>query len=71
MTLADLPDGATATVTSVEGDEMACVHLMEAGFTPGQSVRVIAHSPLGCPMAVAVRGAVIALRREEAACIKV
>lgn len=71
MTLADLPDGATATVTNVEGDEMACVHLMEAGFTPGQSVRLIARSPLGCPMAVAVRGAVIALRREEAECIKV
>ena len=56
MTLADLPDGATAPVTSVEWDEMACVHLMEAGFTPGQAVRVIAHAPLGCPMAFAVRG---------------
>lgn len=71
MTLADLPNGARATVQGVEGDEMACVHLMEAGFTPGQSVRLVARSPLGCPIAFAVRGAVIALRREEAQCIRV
>ena len=71
MTLADLPNGARATVLGVEGDEMACVHLMEAGFTPGQSVRLIARSPLGCPIAYAVRGAVIALRREEAQRIRV
>lgn len=71
MTLADLPLGGRAIVQSVEGDELACVHLMEAGFTPGQAVRLVARSPLGCPIAVAVRGAVIALRREEAACILV
>ena len=71
MTLADLATGARATVTGVEGDELACVHLMEAGFTPGQSVRLVARSPLGCPLAFAVRGAVIALRLEEAACIRV
>lgn len=71
MTLADLPTGTRATVTAIEGDELACVHLMEAGFTPGQSVRLVARSPLGCPLAIAVRGAIIALRREEAACIQV
>jgi ferrous iron transport protein A len=69
MTLAELADGAHGTIQAVEGEEAICVQLMEAGFTPGQRVRVVARSPLGDPMAVALRGAVLALRREEARCI--
>jgi ferrous iron transport protein A len=44
---------------------------MELGFTPGQEVKLIARSPFKDPMAVSVRGTVIALRAEEAECIKI
>jgi ferrous iron transport protein A len=71
MTLADLPDHQPATITAIDGDPATCIQLMEAGFTPGQSVRVVARSPLGDPLAIALRGAILALRKEEARCILV
>ena len=71
MTLADLPDDSPATISSIEGDPATCIQLMEAGFTPGQPVRIVARSPLGDPLAIALRGAVLALRKEEAKCIRI
>lgn len=44
---------------------------MDLGFTEGTEVAVIRKSPLGDPTAYRVRGAVIALRKEEAAQIEV
>lgn len=43
---------------------------MDLGFTEGTVVSVIRKSPLGDPTAYGVRGAVIALRKEEAAHIE-
>ena len=40
--------------------------LMELGFVPGGSVRAVQESPWGDPVAYAVCGAVIALRRADA-----
>ena len=44
---------------------------MELGFTPGQEVTVVAKSPFKDPLAVSVRGTIIALRKSEAECIKI
>jgi ferrous iron transport protein A len=44
---------------------------MELGFTPGQEVTVIAKSPFKDPLAVSIRGTIIALRSREAKCIKI
>jgi ferrous iron transport protein A len=75
MTLADLNIGDTAIITSVGDDcldiHCHCLRLMELGFTPGQEVSVVARSPFKDPMAVSVRGTVIALRSGEAECIKI
>ena len=68
-TLADVGPGFSGTIRDVVGDEATCVQLMETGFTPGQPVRLVATSPLGDPLAFALRGTVIALRRREARCI--
>jgi ferrous iron transport protein A len=70
-TLADVPAGFSGRIRDVVGDHATCVHLMETGFTPGQAVRLVAVSPLGDPLAFALRGTVIALRRHEARCILV
>jgi ferrous iron transport protein A len=73
--VADLKIGDTATISSV-GDDCVeihchCLRLMELGFTPGQEVTLLARSPFKDPLAVSVRGTVIALRKNEAECIKI
>lgn len=57
------------TIRDVAGDPLVCHRLLELGFTPGQQVAVMAAAPLGGPLAVTVRGTILAIRREEAACI--
>ena len=74
-TLAELKIGDSAVITSVGDDcldvHCHCLRLMELGFTPGQEVTVVAKSPFKDPLAVSVRGTVIALRKGEAECIKI
>ena len=69
-TLLDLPAGTWCEIGSLAGDEETCAKLAELGFTPGEWVRVNAVLPLGGAVAVALRGAVFALRRSEAACVE-
>ncbi|MCX7878426.1 MAG: ferrous iron transport protein A [Ignavibacteria bacterium] len=71
----DMNIGETAVISSVGDDcidiHCHCLRLMELGFTPGQKVKVIAKSPFRDPLAVSIRGTIIALRRNEAECIKI
>jgi Fe2+ transport system protein FeoA len=41
------------------------------GLTPGVSVRVVAHAPLGDPLELEVRGYRLSLRRSDAARVAV
>jgi ferrous iron transport protein A len=73
--VADMNIGQSAVITSV-GDDCVdihchCLRLMELGFTPGQEVTLVARSPFKDPLAVSVRGTIIALRSGEAECIKI
>lgn len=55
-----------------EEDRAVLLRLLEIGFLPGESVRVIARGlPGGDPMAVRVGHTTFALRRHEAAMIRV
>ena len=72
---ADMQEGESSTITSV-GDgsteiDCHCLRLMELGFTPGQEIKLVARSPFKEPIAFSVRGTVIALRSNEAQCIKI
>lgn len=73
--IADLSCGECAVICKVTSKTLSpdspCVRLMEIGFTPGQEVRMIAKSPFSDPLAVSIRGTVIALRKQEAECILV
>ena len=77
LSLAELPIGVTATITSVsrseyESDLALIQRLVEIGFVPGEKVRVIAHGHPGRePIAVRIGGATFALRRFEADCVYV
>jgi len=69
--LNQLPKGTTAIITSLTANGLMRRRLMDLGFTEGAKVTVIRKSPLGDPTAYRIRGAVIALRKEEAALIEV
>jgi ferrous iron transport protein A len=75
--LTDLPIGASAQVLSVNGgshrisDELAR-RLAEIGFLPGERVRIVARNAFsGEPIAVRVGTGTFALRKFEAACVKI
>jgi len=65
VTLASLPPGAQGIVRSVEAGGMPRRRLLDLGLVPGTVVEAIGKSPAGDPVAYRIRGAVIALRREE------
>ncbi len=72
-TVADLRRGECAVISSLNGEHLGahspCIKLMELGFTPGQEITVVAKSLFKSPVAVSVRGTIIALRKIEAECI--
>jgi Fe2+ transport system protein FeoA len=73
--VAEMSCGESAVITSVGDDcldvHCHCLRLLELGFTPGQEETLIAKSPFKDPLAVSVRGTIIALRSSEAECIKI
>ncbi len=71
MNLTNLPIGATAKVTNVNGDNAITKRLMEMGIVPGVSVRVIKSAPFGDPLEIRVRGYHLAMRVNEANQIEV
>ena len=66
MTLDRLPVGCRATVTALPDPGGQSRRLVELGFVPGGTVTAVQESPWGDPVAYAVCGAVIALRRCDA-----
>ena len=77
MLLADLPNGARATVTrvvasSIELNADLLRRLGELGFLPGEPVMALRRGPGGRePLAVQIGDTMIALRLSEARCIDV
>ena len=74
--LEDLPLHTEARIVSVEprrGRETADLaeRLAEIGFLPGERVRLLARALFGEPLAVRVGSDTFALRRAEAACVRV
>lgn len=70
MTLAESPIDTTAQINAIEGDAVVVSRLREIGFIRGETVQVRGRAPFGEPIIVEIRGAVVALRKEEAACVK-
>lgn len=63
--------GRSARVATVIGGDATALRLLEMGLTPGASVRVVAHAPLGDPLELEVRGYRLSLRRSDAARVAV
>ena len=68
--LSALRAGQTALVTQVDGEAAMGRRLMDLGLIPGTQVTCLGVSPAGDPAAYLIRGAVIALRRRDASCVR-
>lgn len=66
MDLQNLPLGKSAPIHSLSAEEPMRQRLFDMGFTPGTSITPLYQSPSGDPRAYLIRGAVIALRSEDA-----
>ena len=69
--LCDLPVGGSGTVQHLSAEGALRTRLMELGLIEGTLVTCTGASPLGDPRAYMIRGAVIALRSDEASNIKI
>lgn len=69
--LAELREGDSARVTGLAATGAMRRRLLDLGIVAGTRVECAQESPAGDPVAYAVRGAIIALRREDAKTILV
>ena len=53
-------------IERLDGPHEDCERLLDLGFTPGEEVAVTHTAPLGDPIVIHVRGALLALRKREA-----
>ncbi len=68
--LSDLKPGQSAVITGFNEEEVP-LKMLEMGLLPGNKVLVKRISPLGDPIHIRVVGFDLALRKEEAALVKV
>ena len=68
-TLACLKQGEAAAVTEVRDAGPLGRRLLDLGLIPGAAVECVGRAPLGDPAAYLIAGAVIAIRRRDAACV--
>ncbi|MBE6767859.1 MAG: ferrous iron transport protein A [Ruminococcaceae bacterium] len=68
-TLAALSVGESGVVCALDTDDAMRRRLWDMGMVEGTSVQCLFRAPSGDPTAYAVRGAVLALRRRDAAAV--
>ncbi|MDQ3021526.1 MAG: ferrous iron transport protein A [Bacteroidota bacterium] len=68
-TAADLKLGERAIITDVDNSHSSSHRILEIGFTPGQEIELVNKSVFNDPVAFAIRGTIIAIRKNEASCI--
>ena len=69
--LSDIAPGKRAAVYDIVAEESMARRLMDIGMVQGTEVKCLMKSPLGDPAAYLIKGAVIALRREDAGTVLV
>lgn len=64
------PIGGTAVLKSLNGPPTLVERLYEIGFLPGETLVFLGRAPFGGPWLFEVRGTTVALRDEEAECLR-
>jgi ferrous iron transport protein A len=70
VSLASIDLNKPALIRDLQGDSVIVSRLREIGFVRGEEVVARGRAPFGDPIMVELRGAIIALRKGEAACVK-
>ncbi|MCL5030532.1 MAG: FeoA domain-containing protein [Bacteroidetes bacterium] len=70
-TAAELKFGESATIYEIDKSHPSSRRILEVGFTPGQEIVLLNISIFNDPIAFSVRGTVIAIRKNEANCIRI
>ncbi len=70
-TLQDITPGKQAVIVQIHCSGGMRRRLLDIGLTPGAKTECVGVSPCGDPKAYLVRGAVIALRSEDAAQVEI
>jgi ferrous iron transport protein A len=70
-TASQLEYGERVIIDSIDEKHPSSRRIIEIGFTPGQEIQLVNKSIFNDPLAFSVRGTVIAIRKNEAECIKV
>jgi len=65
VTLNAVPVGSSALVTKISAAGMTRRRLLDLGLVPGTRVEAVRRSLLGDPVAYNIRGALVALRKEQ------
>ncbi len=68
-TASSLRFGEKVKIRDIDSTNPSFRRLLEVGFTPGQEIQLVNTSAFNDPMAFAVRGTLIAIRKNEADCI--
>ncbi len=69
--LSDLEPGAKAIIAELPDGIPSLTRLREMGLLPGTRLEFVRRAPLGDPVEISVRGALLSLRDSEAALILV
>lgn len=70
--LSELKKGTAARITAIEGDDALLRKLLEMGIEEGSEITMLHEGPLGRdPLAISINDRIVALRRREAAQIRV
>ena len=69
-TAAELNFRESGIISEIDVSHPSSKRIIEHGFTPGQIIKLINKSLFNDPIAVSIRGTLIALRKSEADCIK-
>ncbi len=68
--LIDLAEGGSGVIGDIDVNVGSRGRLMDLGLTPGARVTCLFSAPSGDPRAYLIRGSAIALRREDAAGVR-
>ncbi len=69
-TAAELKFREQGIISEIDISHPSSKRLIEHGFTPGQIIELVSQAFFKDPIAVSIRGTLIALRKSEADCIK-
>ncbi len=70
-TAAEMKFGEKVRINDIDSSHPSSRRILEIGFTPGQEIELITASSFNDPLAFSVRGTLVAIRKNEAVCIKV